>query len=61
MSVARYRSANPGRFLNLSGDFSSYINAFKAVNADIVTGVLSPPDFAGFENSRASRACSPRS
>ena len=39
---------DPGRYQNLQDDFSAQINAFKAVNAEIVTGVVLPPDFATF-------------
>jgi branched-chain amino acid transport system substrate-binding protein len=37
-----------GRYQNLTDDFSSQINAFKAANCEIVTGVPIPPDFTTF-------------
>jgi branched-chain amino acid transport system substrate-binding protein len=37
-----------GRYQNLTDDFSAQINAFKAANCDIVTGVPIPPDFTTF-------------
>lgn len=43
-----YTVNDPGRYQNLSDDFTAQINAFKAANADIVTGVVIPPDFTTF-------------
>ena len=37
-----------GRYQNLTDDFSAQINAFKAANCEIVTGVPIPPDFTTF-------------
>jgi branched-chain amino acid transport system substrate-binding protein len=39
---------DPGRYQNLQADFSAQINAFKQANAQIVTGVVLPPDFKTF-------------
>jgi branched-chain amino acid transport system substrate-binding protein len=39
---------DPGRFQNLQADFSAQIAAFKKGNAEIVTGVVIPPDFKTF-------------
>lgn len=43
-----YTVADPGRYQNLSDDFTAQINAFKQDGADIVTGVVIPPDFTTF-------------
>lgn len=43
-----YALTDPGRYQNLTDDFSAQINAFKAANCDIVTGVPIPPDFTTF-------------
>lgn len=43
-----FELTDPGRYQNLQDDFSAQINAFKEVNADIITGVVLPPDFATF-------------
>lgn len=43
-----YGLTDPGRYQNLTDDFSAQINAFKAANAEIVTGVMIPPDFTTF-------------
>ena len=39
---------DPGRYQNLTDDFSAQINAFKQANVEIVTGVPIPPDFTTF-------------
>ena len=43
-----YTLTDPGRYQNLTDDFSAQINAFKAESAEIVTGVMIPPDFTTF-------------
>lgn len=43
-----YTLTDPGRYQNLTDDFSSYISAFKSAEAEIVTGVVIPPDFTTF-------------
>lgn len=43
-----YGLTDPGRYQNLTDDFSAQINAFKQANCDIVTGVPIPPDFTTF-------------
>jgi branched-chain amino acid transport system substrate-binding protein len=48
LSAAGYTTSDPGRYQNLSDDFSAQINAFKAAGAEIVTGVVIPPDFTTF-------------
>ena len=39
---------DPGRYHNMNDDFSSYINAFKNNDVEIITGVMIPPDFTTF-------------
>jgi branched-chain amino acid transport system substrate-binding protein len=43
-----YKVVDPGRYQNMTADFSSYISAFKAANVEIVAGVPTPPDFKTF-------------
>jgi branched-chain amino acid transport system substrate-binding protein len=43
-----YKLIDPGRFQNLSQDFSAQIAAFKKDNVEIVTGVVIPPDMKTF-------------
>lgn len=48
LSAQGYTLTDPGRYQNLTDDFSSQINAFKSANVEIVTGVVIPPDFTTF-------------
>ncbi len=43
-----YKLIDPGRYQNLTDDFSAQISAFKSGGVDIVTGVMIPPDFTNF-------------
>jgi branched-chain amino acid transport system substrate-binding protein len=43
-----YKLADPGRYQNLTDDFSAQINAFKSAQCEIVSGVVIPPDFTTF-------------
>src|SRR6476620_4886689 len=43
-----YKLTDPGRYQNLTDNFSAQINAFKSANCEIVTGVVLPPDFTTF-------------
>ena len=45
---AGFRLIDPGRYQNLSSDFTPQINEFKRASADIVTGVMLPPDWTTF-------------
>jgi branched-chain amino acid transport system substrate-binding protein len=48
LSSMGYTLTDPGRFQNGTQDFSAQIAAFKKANADIVTGVVIPPDAKTF-------------
>jgi branched-chain amino acid transport system substrate-binding protein len=43
-----YKIVDPGRYQNLTEDFSSQISEFKQAGAEIMTGVPLPPDFTNF-------------
>ena len=43
-----FELVDPGRYQNLTDDFTAQINAFKQAGAEIVTGVPIPPDFTTF-------------
>jgi branched-chain amino acid transport system substrate-binding protein len=43
-----YKLHDPGRYQNLTDNFTAQITAFKNAKADIVTGVVLPPDFTTF-------------
>jgi branched-chain amino acid transport system substrate-binding protein len=45
-----YKLTDPGRYQNLTDDFSAQISAFKTAQAEIITGVVIPPDFTTFWN-----------
>jgi branched-chain amino acid transport system substrate-binding protein len=55
-----YSLVDPGRYQNLNDDFSAQINAFKAANAEIVTGVVIPPDFTTFRNQALQQGFNPK-
>ena len=55
-----YKTVDPGRFQNLTDDFTAQINAFKAANAEIVTGVVIPPDFTTFRNQAIQQGFNPK-
>src|SRR5262245_37730622 len=43
-----YRLTDPGRYQNLTDNFSAQITAFKNAKCEILTGVVLPPDFTTF-------------
>ena len=43
-----YKLTDPGRYQNLTDNFSAQIAAFKKASCEIVTGVVIPPDFTTF-------------
>src|SRR5271167_2512150 len=43
-----YKLVDPGRYQNLTDDFSAQIAAFKKDRCEIITGVMIPPDFTTF-------------
>ncbi|PCJ88138.1 MAG: ABC transporter substrate-binding protein [Hyphomicrobiales bacterium] len=51
---------DPGRYQNLTDDFSAQINAFKAAECEIVTGVVIPPDFTTFWNQAKQQGFTPK-
>ncbi len=43
-----YRLTDPGRYQDLTDDFSAQLSAFKSANCEVITGVMLPPDFTTF-------------
>jgi branched-chain amino acid transport system substrate-binding protein len=43
-----FKLHDPGRYQNLTDNFTAQITAFKNAKADIITGVVLPPDFTTF-------------
>jgi branched-chain amino acid transport system substrate-binding protein len=59
-AAAGFSLTDPGRFQNLTDDFSAQINAFKAAGVEIVTGVVIPPDFTTFWNQAKQQGFNPK-
>ena len=55
-----YKLTDPGRYQNLTDDFTAQINAFKKADCDIVTGVVIPPDFTTFWNQALQQGFKPK-
>ena len=51
---------DPGRFQNLTSDFSAQIAKYKEANVEILTGVPIPPDFTTFWNQAAQKGFRPK-
>jgi branched-chain amino acid transport system substrate-binding protein len=60
LAKAGYKLIDPGRYQQMNNDFSSQIAAFKAASAEIVTGVMIPPDFATFWSQAAQQGFKPK-
>src|SRR6266853_1529272 len=60
LAQAGYKLTDPGRYQLMNNDFTSQISAFKAVNAEIVTGNMIPPDFATFWSQAAQQGFRPK-
>lgn len=57
---AGYKLTDPGRYQNLSDDYSAQINAFKRANCDIMVGIPIPPDFTTFWNQAKQQGYAPK-
>lgn len=55
-----YKLSDPGRYQNLTDDFSAQINAFKQADVEIVSGVMLPPDFTTFWNQAKQQGFNPK-
>jgi branched-chain amino acid transport system substrate-binding protein len=55
-----YKLADPGRYQNLTDNFTAQINAFKEAECEIVTGALLPSDFATFWNQAEQQGFRPK-
>ncbi|MBX9457621.1 MAG: ABC transporter substrate-binding protein [Rhizobium sp.] len=55
-----YSINDPGRYQNLTDDFSAQINAFKSGECEIITGVMIPPDFTTFWNQAQQQGFKPK-
>ena len=55
-----YTLTDPGRYQNLTDDFSAQIAAFKKGKCEIITGVMIPPDFTTFWNQASQQGFKPK-
>ena len=55
-----FKLTDPGRYQNLTDNFSAQIGAFKSANCEIVTGVVLPPDFTTFWKQALQQGFRPR-
>ena len=55
-----YKLTDPGRYQNLTDNFSAQITAFKNAQCQIVTGVVLPPDFTTFWKQALQQGFKPR-
>jgi len=55
-----FQLIDPGRFQNLTDDFSAQISAFKNGEAEILTGVVIPPDFTTFWSQAKQQGYAPK-
>lgn len=60
LKKAGYALVDPGRYQNLTDDFSAYIGAFKNGLCEIITGVVLPPDFTTFWSQARQQGLRPR-
>ena len=60
LAQAGYDLLDPGRYQNLSDDFTAQVNAFKDGSCDIITGVVIPPDFTTFWNQAKQQGLKPK-
>ncbi len=55
-----YKLTDPGRYQNLTDNFTAQITAFKRAECEIVTGVVLPPDFTTFWNQATQQGFKPK-
>jgi branched-chain amino acid transport system substrate-binding protein len=60
LSKLGYTLTDPGRYQNLTDDFSAQITAFKNANVEVLTGVVLPPDFTTFWNQALQQGFKPK-
>jgi branched-chain amino acid transport system substrate-binding protein len=57
---AGYAVTDPGRYQDLTDDFSAQITAFKNAGTEILSGVMLPPDFTTFWNQAQQQGLKPK-
>jgi branched-chain amino acid transport system substrate-binding protein len=59
-TAAGYALTDPGRYEDLTSDFSAQIGQFKKAGVDIITGVPIPPDFTTFWTQASQQGLKPK-
>jgi branched-chain amino acid transport system substrate-binding protein len=60
LSAQGFKLTDPGRYQDLTDDFSAQIAAFRSGNDEIITGVMIPPDFTTFWNQASQKGLKPK-
>ena len=60
LAAQGFKLTDPGRYQNLTDDFTAQITAFKNAQCEIVTGVVLPPDFTTFWNQALQQGFKPK-
>lgn len=60
LGEAGFALTDPGRYQPMTDDFTAQISAFRAAGAEIVTGNMIPPDFAGFWSQAGQQGFKPK-
>lgn len=60
LSKAGYTVTDPGRYQNLTSDYSAQIAKYKEAKTEILTGVPIPPDFTTFWSQAAQKGFKPK-
>ncbi len=60
LAAKGYTLVDPGRYQNLTDDFTAQITTFKNADAQIMTGVMLPPDFTVFWTQARQQGFRPR-
>lgn len=60
LAAQGFELTDPGRYQQLTDDFSNYISAFKDAGCEIITGVMIPPDFGTFWSQAAQQGFQPK-
>jgi branched-chain amino acid transport system substrate-binding protein len=60
LAAQSFKLISPGQFADMTPDFSAQIDAFKSSDAQIITGVMQPPDFVTFWQQAVKTALRPK-
>ncbi|MGK9264936.1 ABC transporter substrate-binding protein [Sinorhizobium meliloti] len=60
LAAQGFQLLDPGRYQNLTDDFTAQIGVFKSNGAEILTGVMIPPDLTTFWNQVSQQGLAPK-